>query len=86
MNEETFEKRLAELEAEINGLPATERAKLEILAAETRNRHAEIKDTIARAQESIENLRLSLKYLLFDLEATRRENKALRKQLEGDGK
>lgn len=32
--------------------------------------------------ESLENLRLSLRYLMFDLEATRRENKYLRQMLE----
>ena len=33
-------------------------------------------------QESIDFLRLSIKYILFDLEATRRENQYLRKMLE----
>jgi len=33
-------------------------------------------------QESIDFLRLGIKYLLFDLEATRRENGYLRKMLE----
>ena len=35
-------------------------------------------------QESIDFLRLGIKYLLFDLEATRRENSYLRKMLERD--
>ncbi len=33
-------------------------------------------------QDSLDYLRLSIKYLLFDLEATRRENNYLRKMLE----
>ena len=37
-------------------------------------------------QDSIDFLRLSIKYLIFDLEATRRENEQLRKMLEADGK
>lgn len=82
MNEETFQKKLEELVAEIGTLPETERAKLELLAEETRQRHEQIKDTIGRAQEGIDNLRLSIKYLLFDLEATRRENKRLRELLD----
>ena len=36
--------------------------------------------------ESIDFLRLSIKYMLFDLEATRRENAYLRKMLEGEAK
>lgn len=33
-------------------------------------------------QEALDYLRLSVKYLVFDLEATRRENQYLRKMLE----
>lgn len=33
-------------------------------------------------EESIDQLRLQVKYLLFDLEATRRENRYLRQMLE----
>ena len=33
-------------------------------------------------EESLEHLRLQVKYLLFDLEATRRENRYLRQMLE----
>ena len=38
--------------------------------------------TVADLQESLDYLRLSIKYLVFDLEATRRENGYLRKMLE----
>jgi len=82
MNEETFQKKLEELVAEIGTLPEEERARLKTLAEETRQRHENIKNTIGRAQEGIDNLRLSIKYLLFDLEATRRENKRLRQMLD----
>jgi hypothetical protein len=34
-------------------------------------------------EESLDHLRLQMKYLLFDLEATRRENRYLRQMLEG---
>ena len=36
----------------------------------------------AGIEESIDRLRLQLKYILFDLEATRRENRYLRQMLE----
>ena len=35
-------------------------------------------------QEGLSQLRLDIKYLMFDLEATRAERDALRQQLEGD--
>ncbi len=84
MNEETFQKKLAELVKEIGTLPEAERAKLEILANETRERHRKLKQTVSNLQESIDFLRLSIKYMLFDLEATRRENKQLRTMLDTD--
>jgi len=82
MDEATFQKKLAELVAEIETLPAQERGKLEALAEETKQRHQKLKQTVHSLQESIDYLRLSIKYLLFDLEATRRENSYLRKMLE----
>jgi len=82
MDEGTFEKRLAELVAEIGTLPESEREKLHVLAEETKQRHKELKKTVNSLHESIDFLRLSIKYLLFDLEATRRENTYLRKMLE----
>lgn len=86
MNENTFQKKLAELVAEIGTLPEADRAKLETLAEETRARHQKLKQTVNNLQESIDFLRLSIKYLLFDLEATRRENAQMRKILEEDNK
>ncbi|MCG3129107.1 MAG: hypothetical protein CHACPFDD_04016 [Phycisphaerae bacterium] len=50
----------------------------------TKKRHDDIKRTVNSLQDSIDSLRLSIKYLMFDLEATRRENEYLRKMLEQD--
>jgi chromosome segregation ATPase len=86
MNESTFQKKLAELVAEIGTLPEADRAKLELLAEETKQRHQKLKQTVNNLQESIDFLRLSIKYLLFDLEATRRENTQMRKMIEEEGK
>lgn len=84
MNEETFQKKLAELVAEIGTLPEEDRERLTELAEQTRARHEQLKETVGQLQESIDFLRLSIKYMLFDLEATRRENTQLRKMLEQD--
>jgi len=82
MNEETFQRKLAELITEIGTLPESERGKLEVLAEQTAERHRQLKETVSSLQESIDFVRLSIKYMLFDLEATRRENEQLRKMLE----
>lgn len=82
MTENDFQTRLAKLLEQIDTLPAAERPKLAQLAGETQARHQKMKKTIAELQESLDHLRLSVKYLVFDLEATRRENKYLRNLLE----
>jgi chromosome segregation ATPase len=82
MNEQEFQGKLAELMVEISTLPQTERQKLQQLAEETRVRHERLRQTVSSLQESLDYLRLSIKYLVFDLEATKRENGYLRKMLE----
>jgi len=82
MDEQTFQVKLAELMQEIQTLPADEREQLEKLAVDAQTRHRKLKKTVADLQDSLDYLRLSIKYLMFDLEATRRENGYLRKMLE----
>lgn len=82
MTEQEFQTKLAELMGEISALPVAERRKLEQLADETRARHERLRQTVSSLQESLDYLRLSIKYLVFDLEATRRENQYLRRILE----
>lgn len=82
MNEQDFQQKLSDLISQINTLPDGERANLEQFASETRERHDRMKKTIGDLQDSLDYLRLSVKYLVFDLEATRRENQYLRKLIE----
>ncbi len=83
MNEQEFNARLSQLLEQIQTLDPEDRTRLGKLAEETRSRHERMQKTIADLQESLDYLRLSVKYLVFDLEATRRENQYLRKLLEG---
>lgn len=82
MDEAVFQKELGDLVEEIKALPKADREKLAALAEQTRQKHQELKKTVSNLHESVDFLRLSIKYLLFDLEATRRENGYLRKMLE----
>jgi hypothetical protein len=84
MDEAAFQKKLRELVAQIETLPEGERQRLRAMAEETQTRHADIKKSVSAMQENIDFLRLWIKYMLFDLEATRRENAYLRKMLEKD--
>ncbi len=82
MDEQTFQHKLGELMGEISTLPKSERDKLTTLAKQTQERHQKLRKTVSDLQESLDYLRLSIKYLVFDLEATRRENAYLRKMIE----
>ena len=82
MDEKTFQAKLAELMGEISTLPASQQAKLTDMARKTQERHSKLRKTVHDLQESLDYLRLSIKYLVFDLEATRRENGYLRKMIE----
>ena len=74
MDEAVFQQKLKELVSQIETLPPGERERLRALADETKTRHADIKKSVAVMQENIDFLRLWIKYMIFDLEATRREN------------
>ena len=82
MDEKSFQAKLGELMGEISTLPRSERDKLEALARQTQQRHDKLKETVGSLQESLDYLRLSIKYLVFDLEATRRENQYLRRMIQ----
>ncbi|MDX2197503.1 MAG: hypothetical protein SF069_00855 [Phycisphaerae bacterium] len=82
MDESAFQKKLGELVDQIESLPESERDRLRQIAAETQQRHEKMKASFKSLQDSIDYLRLGIKYLMFDLEATRRENAYLRKMLE----
>jgi len=82
MDETLFEKKLYELVKEIGTVPPPQREKLIMLAKQTQQYHKQLKQNVNSLQESLDYLRVSVKYLLFDLEATRRENNYLRKMLE----
>ncbi|HEX8325325.1 MAG TPA: hypothetical protein VF595_15595 [Tepidisphaeraceae bacterium] len=85
MNEADFQTKLRDLLGEISTLPPEEREKVQKLADETRLRHERLRRTVSGLQESLDSLRLSIKYLVFDLEATRRENQYLRRMLQQSG-
>jgi len=82
MDEQQFQHKLGELMKELSTLPAAEREKLTALAEETKERHQRLKKTVSDLQGSLDYLRLAIKYMMFDLEATRRENSYLRQMLE----
>ncbi len=76
---------LQEMAEAINALPARYRDAItpalhRVIECSTRRRRI-----LNLVQEALSQLRLDMKYLIFDLEATRRERDAYKEQLESDG-
>ncbi len=82
VDDQAFQNKFNELMQKLHELPDAERTRLEQLAQEAKNRRQRIQASVTELQVSLDNLRLSVKYIVFDLEATRRENAYLRKLLE----
>ena len=82
MEEANLERKLKELVDEFGAKPSDPCEKLEVLAKQARRNREKLKKSVNELQESLDYLRICLKYHVFDLEATRRENQYLRKLLE----
>jgi len=82
MDDALLAQKLNDIIRVIEHLPASEREKLMTLARKTQLSHQNLTESMEPLQRSLDYLRVSIKYLLFDLEATRRENKQLRQLLE----
>ena len=82
MEEPTLEDKLNELVKEFKGGAAPQHRKLATLAKQARDNRRQLQQCVNNLQESLDYLRLCIKYQSFDLEATRRENEHLKKLLE----
>ena len=82
MDEMTFQQKMQDLMARIKELPETTEPAASDAADAISERRTRIQNSVGELQESLDYLRLSVKYLVFDLEATRRENRYLRRMLE----
>jgi len=82
MDELAFQEQISELLVEIQRFPELEKKKYDDICPSAATKHAKLKKSVASLQNSLDYLRLSIKYLAFDLEATKRENRMLRRMLE----
>ena len=81
MDDQAFDARMDDLRRTLDTLPEPHRDRLLRLVEETFRRHEAIKQAIAQRSEHLDTLRLTMNYLLFDLEATKRENAELKCEL-----
>ncbi len=85
MDEKAFQEKLLDLIEQIKRFPEAKRESLEMLAGELGKKYEDLRKSLVLLQDTLDSLRLNVKYLLFDLEATKKENTALRKKLEEQG-
>jgi hypothetical protein len=82
MDAASFENKLNELMKELDSSHSLESEKLITLASQTQKLRSQLKEKVDGLQEAMDYLKILVKYQLFDLEATRRENQHLRKLLD----
>lgn len=82
MEEPKIEDKLNELLKEFDACGGPRQQKLAHLARQASDNCKKLSKSVDSLQESLDYLRICVKYQLFDLEATRRENKHLRNMLE----
>ena len=81
MDEAQFEDKLNELAKEFGGPADPQYKKLTLFAKQDDESRKKLEKNVDKLQESLDYLRVCIKYQLFDLEATRRENEYLKKIL-----
>lgn len=75
VNDQSFDRDLSMFVGELNGSTSG------VNAEAVRQRYEMLAQTASALHESLAALRLSVKYLVFDLEATRRENAELKRRV-----
>ena len=73
---------ITDLAAVISRLPENHRQQLEVAVGRVVESTKRRRRILTLVQEALGQLRLDMKYLMFDLEATRRERDEFRRQLE----
>ena len=81
MDETLLREKVGQLLSEVRRLPPLEQAGGRGDAPALAGHAPSMKREMAALEESLDHVRLAIKYLVFDLEATKRENRLLREML-----
>jgi hypothetical protein len=82
---EELSKEIADLVSAVEALPLEVRGDIETVLARVVDASKRRRRILQLVQDALSQLRLDMKYLLFDLEATRRERDNYRRQVEDTG-
>ncbi len=78
---DALDEKLMEIESRLRDLSPEERNKILDILQTTRKKAQRIKKAVEDLQSSLDTLRVNIKYMVFDLECTRRENVNLQEQV-----
>jgi hypothetical protein len=81
MDEAALRQKVGQLLAEVRRVPATEQHGPTGTDAAAAFPGSSMKREMAALEDGLDQVRLAIKYLLFDLEAAKRENRLLRQML-----
>jgi hypothetical protein len=84
MNEEVVRAKVGQLLSEVNRATVVERPQEAGLHPPGSRQDSTMRREMAALEDNLDHVRLAIKYLVFDLEATKRENRLL-KELLGRG-
>lgn len=82
MHDEQLMNLLAEMETHLGSVDTEYKKRILSLVKEQEKRQKRIQQSVKELQDSLDTLRVNIKYLVFDLEATKRENAFLRNEVE----
>ncbi len=83
LNAEEIPREVLDLAEAVSALPAEHRQAIEPLLGRVIDSNRRRRRILCLVQDALSQLRLDMKYLAFDLEATRRERDEFRRKLEG---
>ncbi|HUU91032.1 MAG TPA: hypothetical protein VM238_07465 [Phycisphaerae bacterium] len=78
MDESALREKVGQLLSEVHRLPQHERAEAIGVGQKDAAQGSAVKREMAAIEDSLDQIRIAVKYLVFDLEATKRENRLLR--------
>jgi hypothetical protein len=81
MDETALRQKVGQLLAEVHRLPASPQGAVASIRLANDPQASNVKREMAAIEDTLDRIRLAIKYLVFDLEATKRENRLLRQML-----
>ena len=81
MDESILREKVGQLLSEVHRLPQTQKSDTADVTVGRETGASPMRREMTALEDNLDHIRLAIKYLVFDLEATKRENRLLRQML-----